>query len=793
MDEISLERAIKSLGDRLILLHQFVSELPGAQQQSEQLTKMFEEIETSLKQLEAVKEELDIKAAQQTRQLKQAQERLLAEIDQRQQVEAALGKRAAMFHQLAENIREVFFISAADLSQILYISPTYEELWGRTTQSLYEQPHSWLEAVHPDERDRIIAAFEIAARGEAFQEEYRIIRPDGSVRWILARSFPARNEGGELSYHVGIAEDITERKRVEEDLRQNQRLIQRIADTSPQMLYIYDLATGSNLYVNRQIVEILGYRPEELRQAGTQFFLDNVHPEDLHLVRELPSRFAKVSDGEVVEIEYRIGHKKGSWRWLRSREVVFTRGADGSPKQILGTALDITSRKLIEMALWESESRLHTIVNSISDGILLVDRQGIVRFVNPAALNLFGRPLEELLDQEFGKPMVVGEMAQLDVSNPELGVLTLEMRIAQTVWQGEPIYVVALRDITQRRQAEIALRDSEERFRQLAENIEDVFWLFCPQTEQLLYVSPACEKIWGRSCESLYAQPYNWLDVVHPEDRETARAGFERKRQREPTTCEYRIVRPDGEIRWISDRAFPVKNEGGEVYRIAEITEDISDRKRSEEQIRASLREKEVLLKEIHHRVKNNLQIISSLLRLQANRIDDPLSRSILQDSQNRVESMALVHESLYRSMDFSRINFTQYVQTLAANLFRTYNVQLEPNSFKMHVEDGIFISLAQAIPCGLIINELIGNALKHGLANSQDGEVWLILEAMPHRQVVLRVGNKGDTLPADFDLAQSQSMGLKLVMTLVKQLKGTIELETGDKTVFKVIFTLSD
>ncbi len=633
---------------------------------------------------------------------------------------------------------------------------------------------------------------------QVFEELHTSLQEVQIAQEQVASEFEQRIAELELDYSQLQAE-VKEHQQTEEALQESreglhrsQLLVQRIADTMPQLFYIYDLIAEYNIYINRQVFQMLGFPSESPQQLGTEFFLERLHPADLPLFQELPRKFATVGDGEVIEQEFRLRHNDGSWRWLCSRNVVFTRTPDGMPEQIIATAQDITEHKFIESALWESEGRLYTIVNSISDGILLVDLQGIVRFANPAVAKLFGKEPEELLDHDFGEPIVVEETAELGINHPERGLVIGEMRVAETSWQGVLVYVVALRDVTERRQAATALRESEERFRQLADNIEDIFWLFSLDSERMLYVSPAYERMVGYSCGNLSAAPYQWIEAVHPEDRGIAIADFERQRQGESTTKEYRIVRPDGEIRWIYERTFPIHNEDGEVYRLAGIAEDVTVRKLSDEQIRISLREKEVLLKEIHHRVKNNLQIITSLLRLQANRVEDSQAQAILQECRNRVESMALVHDNLYRSGDFSRINFTEYVRNLTGNLFQIYNVKSDAISFKVTVEHEIFISLAQAVPCGLIINELVTNALKHGFRNYQEGEVFVNLEASTHNQLILTVGNSGDNLPQDFELQTVQSMGLKLVMTLVKQLKGNIELEREKETIFKITFTAS-
>lgn len=217
--------------------------------------------------------------------------------------------------------------------------------------------------------------------------------------------------------------------------------------------------------------------------------------------------------------------------------------------------------------------------------------------------------------------------------------------------------------------------------------------------------------------------------------------------------------------------------------------EDITERRETEDRIQRSLQEKEVLLREIHHRVKNNLQIVSSLLSLQSNRVSDPRVTEMLQDSQNRVRAMAMVHEILYQSSNFSELNFTEYAQLLVRNLFRSYTIDREAIALRIETEPGIFLHPDKAVLCGLIVNELVTNALKHGLHDEPEGEVFVTLESPSPGLLKLTVGNNGQQLPEDFDLQSLSSVGLNLVISLVEQLKGTLEIEKKGVTIFTIIF----
>ncbi len=230
---------------------------------------------------------------------------------------------------------------------------------------------------------------------------------------------------------------------------------------------------------------------------------------------------------------------------------------------------------------------------------------------------------------------------------------------------------------------------------------------------------------------------------------------------------------------------------------------EINERLRVEEQIKASLKEKELLLKEIHHRVKNNLQVISSLLSLQSKNIQDPSALELFRESQNRIRSMALIHEKLYRSDDLAGIDFGEYVRSLSAFLVRSYRANSGPVALKVNAND-IFLGIDSAVPCGLIINELVSNALKHAFPQTgnntgepvgpvgKENEIRVELGADADRQVTLIVGDNGIGFPQDLDFRNTESLGMQLVTTLTNQLNGSLELDSNDGTQFTIRFPMS-
>lgn len=216
---------------------------------------------------------------------------------------------------------------------------------------------------------------------------------------------------------------------------------------------------------------------------------------------------------------------------------------------------------------------------------------------------------------------------------------------------------------------------------------------------------------------------------------------------------------------------------------------DITQRKLAEAQIQASLREKEVLLQEIHHRVKNNLQVISSLLDLQSQQIEESTMLEVFRESQNRVKSMALVHEKLYQSKNFAKINFAEYTESLVNYLFKAYELHSGNVILELDIDE-VDLNIDTAIPCGLIINELVSNALKYAFPHNRSGKVCISLHSERHKHFTLTIKDDGVGLPMDWDFKSVKSLGLQLVNVLTKQLKGTIEINRSRGSQFRVDFS---
>jgi PAS domain S-box-containing protein len=435
------------------------------------------------------------------------------------------------FRQLTGNIQAVFWISSPDGRAKQYVSPGYEEVWGRSCISLQQNPASWIHAIHPEDKSRVSEALMKQVWGE-YDEEYRIERPDGSIRWIRDRAFPVRDQVGKVDRIVGIAEDITKQKKAE----------------------------------------------EQLRQATVM---------------------------------------------------------------------------------------LSSLINHLHSAVVVEDNSRKILHVNQAFNNIFNVPV------------------------PPASLFGVDSRL---------LFIQTA---------------------QFAERIEGI--------------------IKGRT--PVLGEELEWQNRIL-------------LRNYVPLSID--------------------ENSPCHLWQYQDVTES----RHAEEQIKASLKEKEVLLKEIHHRVKNNLQIISSLLNLQSAEIEDPDACQRFKESQDRVKVMALIHERLYQSGDLAKIDFAGYVRSLTGHLTRSYRINASAVRLNLEVES-VPMNLDTAIPCGLIINELVSNAYKYAFPKGEGGEIKVRFAEDNANSLRLVVQDTGVGFPGNVNPEESDSLGLKLVRSLTEQLGGVLNYRT--------------
>ena len=349
----------------------------------------------------------------------------------------------------------------------------------------------------------------------------------------------------------------------------------------------------------------------------------------------------------------------------------------------------------------------------------------------------------------------------------------------------------AIAGVLKRRNSEEALKISEEQFRGAFEYSSIGIGLVSPEGTWLK-VNPTLCKIVGYSEQELLSRAFQ--DITHPDDLE-ADLGYVRKMLAGEIPyfhLEKRYIHKEGHIVWIWLSVSLVRDRSGSPLHFVSQVQDITERKIAEEQIRRSLEEKAVLLQEIHHRVKNNMTVIHSLLELQSSYIYDKRDREMFHESMNRIKSMALIHERLYHSEDLANIDFGEYLNTMIDSMFQSYGLTSGEVSLRTDIS-GVALGIGVAIPCGLIVNELVSNALKYAFPEGMGGEIIVALRIIDNDEIELSVGDNGIGIPAGLDYRHTKTLGLNLVNALVKQLKGTIRLDRESGTEFRITFRQSE
>jgi PAS domain S-box-containing protein len=778
-----------------------------------------------------------------------------AELDRRLAQEALI-EREAKFHEIADNIQEIFWMVDAVTLQAIYVNPAFEQITGRTSASLLDDPLSYREIIHPDDRARVLGRLDELRNTGKLDEEFRITRTDGTIRWLEAQGFRVPDSEGNIYRLAGVAQDITERKQSEAKLREYEKAVEGLEEMIVVVDRDYRYVLANQAYLNyrdmqrEQVVghsvqemlsasvfeivkqkldecfkgnvvtfeirnqypklgvrdllvtyrpvdgahefdraaciiqditerkradvtlarlativassddaiiskdlngvitswnasaeRLLGYTEAEmigrpittiippdllheeadilrrLRRGGhiqhyettrvtkqgkridlsltispmrdstgtivgaskiarditernrvkkalqqseadararaeelevildavpgmaliarddaaktitgsraayellqlpyganiSKSATDGTRPSNFRILAngreltpsELPLQMAATAKQEIRESELTLQFEDGTSRQVFGNAVPLL-DHEGNVRGAVGVFVDITERKRAEEALRESEDRYRDLVEHSQDLLCTHDLDGNLLSANPAPAKILGYEVAELLKipmREIVAPEYRDQfdayLSRMKSAGTDKGFMAVLTRTGKRrIWEynntlrteGVPAPIVRgmAHDVTERMRTEKKLRASEELFRQLAENIREVFYLTYSHNLDLVYVSPAYEQVWGRTCESLYQTPDSFLEAIHPDDRERARRSY---LNRDLFETEYRVIRPDGSVRWILDRGFPVRNSEGQIYRLAGLAEDITERKLAEQALRES-------------------------------------------------------------------------------------------------------------------------------------------------------------------------------------------------------------
>ncbi len=753
-------------------------------------------------------------------------EGFIADITERKNFEIAQEESRKMYKNLIESSPEGLFVH--DFSgNVLFANSRAVSIMGAKSQEDFVGSNVLSFSVKEDAHVLKKRKAPMLKGEDLAYQETRVKRLDGKIIEIETKPLLIDFQGKkaalvffrDLTYHrqlekevvraqvaeetnIRLEEEIKERKNTERILRETQKYARLLIDSSLDMICASD-REGFMTEFNSAAQKTFGYKAEEV--LGKHVGMLYADPEERQKITEKHLYKDGVFSGEVKN------RKKSGEIFSAYLSASVLRNDKGDVIGAMGVSRDITELKKNEERIKQSEERYRAIYRQAFVGIALVDFEGKFLQVNQKLVEMFGYSEEEILKKNFlditfkedrdrgareREQLVKGKLANYSTEKRYVAKdgsiihTDLLVSLVRDV-EGRPQYTVAVyEDITDRKEAELKILKQTSQLNAIINSsthhiltIDKNYKLTSINKNQMEWIKTyySIEPKLGMSMVSgkmLTSRDHNdiWLkhiDLALQGHSQQFEVPFETK---------------SGNVIWREVYMNPIFGGKDEPMEVSVIAHDITDKKTNEERIKQSLKEKEVLLKEVHHRVKNNLQVITSILSLQSSYVKDANTLTMLRESQDRIKSMAFIHESLYQTKDFSNVNFSEYVVNLSKNLLRSYDLSGGGQVALETDVNTVQLNLDQSIPCGLIINELISNTLKYAFKKKGKGKIQLRIKEQDEK-VTMIVADDGVGIAAKLNYRKTDSLGLQLVVTLVEQLNGTIKLERKNGTKFTITF----
>jgi len=726
----------------------------------------------------------------------------LLDITEYKKAEQALRDSEERYRNVVEDQTELICRFLPDGTHI-FVNEAYCRYFDKKREEIIG--HRFKPVLHPEDREivaRHIAS--LTSLNPVMNIDQRIIMPDGSTRWQRWSDRAIFHADGSLKEYQSVGRDITDRKQDEEALQETNEYLHKLIDFGNAPIIVWNpefeitrFNQASEHLTGRTEQEVIGQKidilfPADNRKASLALIKKTLEGERWEVV-EIP---ILASDGTSRTVLWNTANI------LTAEAELISTFAQG---------VDITERKQVEETLRESEEKFRSLVEHALEGIMVLDLQGTILFANNATARtlevddragLIGRNVMEFVAPESREDVVKdfievsqghdAYLAQYNIISAKGNNFTLESIGKVIRYEGKPADLVSIRDITERKRVEKALRKSEEIHRLVLEfaGISSTLWttdgyLLMINRYGAANLNGVPKEFIGKTMTDLFGPEAGavYLERIRQVAATGTRMEFE---DRVP-------LREDD--KWFLSAHTRITDDHGQVKCVMVFSHDITERKQAEDTIKSALAEKEVLLREIHHRVKNNLAGIISLIDLQIGSLTDPVNISVLKDLETRIRSMALVHESLYQTKDLAKINFTSYTENLTRYLFQVYGTATDIRC-RIEMED-ITMSIDTAIPCGLVINEIVTNSLKYAFPQTFScqeirGEPCTITLTL-HREgsdYLLKIADNGIGIPEGIGVTMSHSLGLYLIRFIVKhQLRGRLEISTARGTTYTIRF----
>jgi len=669
-----------------------------------------------------------------------------------------------------------------------------EELFGWREDEVIGWDNFVDELITDDEIDQAKDNLQeaIANHKTHYSVEGKAITKSGNTIFCEWHNSLIYNENGDLHSVHSLVSDVTERK-------ESQDLFRKLSEKS--LVGVFLVQDGKFKYVNPRFAEIFGYEQQEIIEEFHP--QDLAHPDDRGLI--ISNMKDRLNGNPESEEEYEIKGITNGGRVIDASLYGSKTMYQGKPA-IVGTLVDISKNKEIFRKYRSSVETFQNLFDSISDAVYIQDSNGHFLEVNSGAVEMYGYDQSYFIGK---KPQALAAPGKVDMDNMKTfiqkaldgstqsfewwgkrkngEVFPQEVVMSKGSYFGDDAVITIARDISERYKAEEELRKNEEMFRQLFQN-SPISIALLDKRQEIRQVNAAFSETFGYDTEEVKGLNIDQLIVPEHEKKEAHEISntiFEGK----PAFHSGKRLRKDGGYVDVLIYGVPVTvNE--KTVAIFGIYVDISERKQAEEKIKKSLKEKEVLLAEIHHRVKNNLAVITGLLELQVYNTSSEEAIDVLTNSQMRVNSIALIHEKLYQNKNLSEICFEQYLKDLTDAILASMGSSQTDIDISMNI-DPVSLTVNQAIPCGLILNEIITNAFKHAYPEKEKGNITINLNRRGD-DIYLYVVDDGIGIPDEIDLEDPKSLGIKLIHTLSTQLNAEAEFSNQNPgTKFALQFTL--
>jgi PAS domain S-box-containing protein len=767
----------------------------------------------------------------------------LRDITERKNAESELRISEQKFRTFAENVPGVVSIYSRYSDGRLvfhYQGPGLEDIVGK---EIYEKCTD-----HPDEYFKLIPAEDIrklesdavyaVENDEILDTEYRLKISENNYVWVRSR-FSVNKLPDDSYFWQGIIYEVTTQKKIQHELIENEQLSSAIIEDSPLGISVRD-RYGTLILHNKAWKRIWGFKDDYIETYKKKRTKLVMNKKDLYLgehQKKIQDLYAHGGSYYVPEIKLFRGNKNKA-RWIAQRFYAI-RNNNNEVERVVVLTENISERKRSE----QIQNVLHNIANQVNKTIDLNDLLDVIRvelsriidtsnffvalkneqtgqltfpysrdekddedediypgktlsaYVLKTGKSLLAneKVMEELttkgIIERVGSPAKIWLGAPLIIQDRTIGIVAVQSYTSADLYNENDMEIlsfvsheIALAIDKKRAEDDVSIQKSY--FENLFQMSPDAL-IIANNHNKVIQINDEFEQLFGFSEEEIKGKLID--DLIVPDDLKEE-ANEKTMIVNSGKTIFFESVRQHkyGTKKFVEVIGKPIKL-GDNQLAVQAIYRDISVRKKHEQQIMQDLEEKEVLLKEVHHRVKNNMQVISSMLKLQSRYIDDEKALKLFKNSQNRVKSMALIHERIYNSNDLASVNFEEYVQNLARNLFTSSRINSNKVVLDMDIKN-IKVNMNKAVPLGLIINELISNALKHAFPNERKGKLTVSIKKKKDKFELI-VADDGIGCEKDLNLKTPDSLGLQLVLALTEQLRGKLEFVSDNGAKFTVTF----